>query len=297
MHRHRIGLIGAGPVGSLLATALAHNGASFIWVARSIERRAQLPALALSTADTEASWQLDPALVVENTLELGEVEWLVLAVKAQNVLPLLAELNPYPGRKVLVVANGLHSGPFHLGLLYGGARLDEGTVVTGRRNELMIGPLTVDDHSADLLGDLSAPWLTVNPHSRIETPMWLKLALNCVANPLSALLNLENGALLSLVGSPLVRALLEELALVLHHELSSGESFMPEDLGAMLVKLLTDTAGNSSSMREDLLAGRETEIEYLDLAVVERARLKGVDCPALEHLGRLIQAATNSALL
>ena len=52
--------------------------------------------------------------------------------------------------------------------------------------------------------------------------------------------------------------------------------------------VLLATRDNSSSMREDILSGRQTEIESLNLAVVNVGRQNGISCPINEQVGRMI---------
>src|SRR5688500_2414818 len=123
-----VALIGAGAVGSLIASALFSNGVNFTWVVRNPLRSFELGRELTLHIDDEPSIHLatDQHNIVEQPADAIGADWIILAVKAQQVLPLLAELSPYPGSKVLAVANGIHDGPFHLGLLYGGSYIADG---------------------------------------------------------------------------------------------------------------------------------------------------------------------------
>ena len=283
----RIGLVGAGAVGSLLAASLFHNSVPFQWLVRNPLRRKQLNWLSVE-ADGERRRFLLPIDCLHASLEeLPEVDWYILVVKAQHVAELLMQLPP--GKPSLVVANGLHAGPLHLGLLYGGARLDEaGSVHAGALNSLWTGPLGIDlINIAALAGELklllellAAPWLTGHYAPDIRQRMWHKLALNCVVNPLTALLDCPNGALLPQLASPLVNGVLHEVMAVAAAELGiqpvpPGVELLHKDL----VELVTATATNSSSMREDLRHGRDSEIGVLNAAVAARGQSLGVRCP------------------
>jgi 2-dehydropantoate 2-reductase len=291
----RIGLIGGGAVGSLLAASLLAKGAAFQWVVRSPQRRAQLETLA---ARIDGDLHLLP--VPAGTLRAGSgdlqaVDWLVLVVKAQQVPAVLAQLPA--GIPALVVANGLHSGRFQLGVLYGGARLDEeGTAHFCTANALWAGPLAAAADAAaapaavaGLLDALAAPWLAVEAAADIRPRMWHKLALNCVVNPLTALLDCPNGGLEPHLESPLVRAVLTEAAALGALELGAGaDPLRPEALVADLRELVQATAGNSSSMREDLRRGRESEIGALNLAVARQGATRGRPCPVNQALASAV---------
>ena len=59
------------------------------------------------------------------------------------------------------------------------------------------------------------------------------------------------------------------------------------------LQLINDTfrpSRNLSSMHQDLLNGKRTEIDYLNGAVVELGRKYGIGCPANESLTRMVKA-------
>lgn len=287
-------------MGSLLASALISNGARLIWVVRNPGRRAELANLRLAIGAERleldiAGVEVQPATPHER---LAEARWVVLAVKAQHVAPLLALLQPLPEQGVLVVANGLHEGPFHLGVLYGGARLEDGAVVSTAANRIYVGALgDASPLAHELPPLLSAPWLSVEPCARIEEQMWRKLAVNCVVNPLTALLDCPNGALLSCLESPLVLGLLREVfevgCIAAPAAFTGGLVALTEEL----VSLIQSTAQNSSSMREDLRAGREPEIAMLNLAVAKHGARLGLSLPLNVMIGHMVSLAANRGAL
>jgi 2-dehydropantoate 2-reductase len=117
-----------------------------------------------------------------------------------------------------------------------------------------------------------------------------KLALNCVINPLTALLEVKNGELLynyNLTRS--MRMLLAEISTVICAlpELDGipgvKERFSIERLKAMAVNLANATAENTSSMLQDVQAMKPTEIEYLNGYIVRRGDELGIRC-ALNYM-------------
>ncbi|RAL13113.1 ketopantoate reductase family protein [Aspergillus homomorphus CBS 101889] len=130
----------------------------------------------------------------------------------------------------------------------------------------------------------------------------LKLSANCVINPLTALLDVRNGALLNnLEVLPLQRQLLQEVSRVfqrlpaLQDRPDAQQQFSFPSLEASLISVIQQTASNSSSMREDLRKGRATEIDFINGWVVQQGESLGVDCPANRTLRQLIRAKSNSA--
>jgi len=114
-----------------------------------------------------------------------------------------------------------------------------------------------------------------------EALVWRKLAINCAINPLSALLGVPNGALLEI---PERRALLEAAA----REAGTVASALGIDLGDDPARAAVDvarlTAGNRSSMLQDLDRGAPTEVEAINGAVVREGKRLGVPTPVNRKL-------------
>lgn len=123
--------------------------------------------------------------------------------------------------------------------------------------------------------------------------IWSKMLYNCSLNPLSALLNVPYGRLLESESTQnLMRRMIEEMFAVARAkgiELFWNE---PEDYIKLLFgKLVPDTAAHFASMAQDLQAGRRTEIEALNGAIVRLGEEGGVECPVNAALSELVRAA------
>lgn len=288
----RIGLVGAGPVGSLLALSLLYNGLPFSWVVRNPERREQLGKLRFSLDGRGGELPISSLPMPESCGEIAALDWCIFAVKAQHVAQAIAEASLIGGTQALVIANGLQRGPFHLGLLYGGAYLDPtGVLVAGLTNDLVVGNLGMPENEADeLLGPLSSPFLHLIPDEHLQIRMWNKLALNCVINPLTAIHDCLNGDLLARADEAQVLALLREVDSVAEADCGAQEWTLDRwrdeqfenNLAALregLGSLVAATAENSSSMREDIRLGRETEIGAMNEAVAALGETYDLPCP------------------
>lgn len=285
----RITLVGAGSVGSLLAAAMLYASQGFTWVVRNAKRRAELDELVLQLPKGGRALSMDDVRVVDSLDRLGATDLALVAVKAHQLDSVLPGLNLDPDN-TLVIANGLQLGPFCLGLLSGGAFLKHGVVVTGMENELAVGGLGLGKGSGEAFCELlQAPFLHVSQVGNILEKMWVKLAVNCVVNPMTAMLDCDNGDLLGRLHGPLVQGMLGELEQVMIAE-SVGRFNAPTKMGLLkeVKSVLQATRNNSSSMRQDILAGRPTEIGSLNLAVVEVGKQHGIECPINLEVGRMI---------
>lgn len=298
MSECRIGLVGAGAVGSLIATALASRNEPFHWVVRNPQRRSSLPPLRALISGTGMQFGLETAGLCSSIEELpGGLEWLIVAVKSYDVDTVLAHRPPGVSY-TLVVANGLLEGDFHLGLLYGGARVSSGVLTAAGPSRLMIGAMgNAPGQSLQIAAKLSATWLEVTAEPAISVAQWHKLAMNCAINPLTALLDCRNGDLPAYGTMPLITEVLSETCRVAQKVLGDAWCYSPADLVADCRELIRNTAENSSSMREDLRAGRRTESAMLNSAVAARGAGLGVDCPLNYHLGDMLFLLANKDAL
>ncbi len=289
MADRKITLVGAGSVGSLLAAAMLNADVAFTWVVRNPQRRAELDELVLQLPQGGRALSMDDVRVVDSIDRAGVTDLAIVVVKAHQLNDVLPALNA-DSENTLVVANGLLQGPFCLGLLSGGAFIKHGVLVTGTENELLVGGLGVAEGSGQAFCELlQAPFLHVSQEDNIQHKMWLKIAVNCVVNPMTAMLDCDNGDLLGRLHGPVVQGMLAEIEQVITAE-SAGQYDAPTRMGLLteVKSVLMATRDNSSSMREDILAGRQTEISALNLAVVEIGKQHGISCPINEQVGRMI---------
>lgn len=101
----------------------------------------------------------------------------------------------------------------------------------------------------------------VTLHNNIEEKQWLKLAINCVINPITALNNIDNGQVNNIIFTKQIEEVLTEIVLVAKSE---GILFDLTVLIKTVQEVATATAKNSSSMRCDVLAHKQTEVNYIN---------------------------------
>ena len=122
----------------------------------------------------------------------------------------------------------------------------------------------------------------------IDAELWRKLLINCAINPLTALYRCRNGSLLDI---PTLRAEVELLC----EELAAISAARGHRRGASCaldwaLAVIQATAGNKSSMLQDVERGRETEIEYITGYLVREAERLGVPCPRNARLLAQVRA-------
>jgi len=112
-----------------------------------------------------------------------------------------------------------------------------------------------------------------------------KLAINAIINPLTVMLDAKNGDILSnFAMTRVMRLLLSEISLVIRSlpELQGVPNvrirFAPQRLETIAVAVMSKTSNNLSSMLQDVRAGKQTEIEYINGYIVRRGEEMGIKC-------------------
>jgi 2-dehydropantoate 2-reductase len=113
--------------------------------------------------------------------------------------------------------------------------------------------------------------------SNIATALWSKLAVNCIINPLTAVHGCANGALAwrpELAAQ--VATLCNEIADISR---AAGYADVAATLQQNVAAVIAGTAGNRSSMLQDVERGRRTEIDYITGYLLLVADQHGIDAP------------------
>lgn len=101
---------------------------------------------------------------------------------------------------------------------------------------------------------------------KIDYYRWLKLALNIVVNPITAVLRARNKVILEKEGIELARLILREF---IEAASLQGYDFNMDRLLAYIVRNVETVSDNISSMAQDLARGARTEIDDLNGYIVK----------------------------
>ena len=156
--------------------------------------------------------------------------------------------------------------------------------------------------SQDLLDVIiEAPSLaasSVSPAQLVEAQIE-KLVVNATINPLSAILHRKNGQLFNDPETTrLMQALLSEASMVVRSlpELQAvsniASRFSVPNLEGRVRRVAELTAPNTSSMLQDVIAGRETEIDYINGYIEDRGTQLGIECPHHRHVIQMVKEKT-----
>ncbi|HYB95608.1 MAG TPA: ketopantoate reductase family protein [Vicinamibacterales bacterium] len=118
----------------------------------------------------------------------------------------------------------------------------------------------------------------------IKKEVWRKAVFNCVINPTTSLLNCEVGGIVDPRLNSLKQQIIDECLAV---AAADGVTF-EEDFVSLIDRVFAG-ARTIASMRQDLMKGRKTEIDYMNGAVADLGRKFGINCPLNDAMATMIR--------
>lgn len=271
-------ILGAGNMGALAALYLERAGHDIIVIHPSrnhIERQLYLP--------TGESLSLQWRCITPGAAE--GVRFLLVATKAPRTRDALAPLIPRlaAGATLVRLQNGMGTLaglqlPWHLNVVE--AISFSGSWRNGDQQHLVAENATLMGNGTAVAPDwfdgLRGHWPHLRWEADIELHQLMKLAINAVINPLTALHDCDNGAL---ADEPSLAREATELAREVDTILRALRPDWPGHTAERSLGVARDTAANTSSMRSDFRRGDDTEIDFINGWLVQRADDLGVAAP------------------
>lgn len=316
----RVCIFGAGAIGGLMAGALAEAGADVSIVARGPHLAAMKKnGMVLRMDGQEKTYKVAAS---DDPAELGAQDYVIIALKAHSVPPIVDKFAPLLGKETAVVSavNGLPWWYFYKAgtgtalddtpietvdpggaqwktfgperaigcVVYPAASVPEPGVIEHKYgNRFSLGE--PDGEQTERLETLSklmiAGGLKAPRKGRLRDEIWIKLWGNCSFNPVSAL----TGASLDLIGeNPACRDVVRRMMLECKAVGEAvGARFAVDverriDGGAEII-------GHKPSTRQDVEQGRPMELDALTSTVLELARRLDIPTPTLDAVAALVR--------
>ncbi len=294
-------MVGAGGLGASIGAGLIRAGHDVAFVDANQRLVDKLNADGV-TVVTDAGEHTLPAAATSDPSSTETCDVAIFLVKAYQTdaaaklaLPLVAS-----DTTVATIQNGLGSAErlaqrfsrsqiVHGVTYHGGTVLGLGRVRHDAAGHTVIGPLDgIDVSHADRVARLfrDAGW-TVEIVESVGPQIWKKLVMNA-CNAVAALTGLSNGAMVADDG---VRRLLHDIVeegLVVAHALGHT-TFDLEDCLHEMDAVLARSGAGKASMLQDFEAGRRTEVDALNGAIVAAAQRVCVDASLNRTLLSLVK--------
>lgn len=288
-------IAGAGSIGLLLGSFLSEAGMDVTFYVNREEQAELIRAEGIQRINQDDTTNVLRVHATTDIRNLSATALWIVAVKYAGLRDLLSEMKDiYIANPVLFVQNGIghfemvkKCGFSHVAFAtveHGARRLNDRTVSHNGVGMVTIATALGDDSVFDLIGHAHSDIFPVRRHSDAEQILLRKVLINCMINPLTAILEVKNGELLTNdYCLTLFNTLFEEL-LDAFPEMRS--ILLYEDVANVCRK----TARNRSSMLVDRLAGRPMEIETIVTAVIRKANGRNKSLPLLATFEQMLFA-------
>ena len=290
-------------MGCLFAGLLMEAGQKDVWLLDKHEGRArEIAKNGLKIEGISGSRSISGIRSTANPQEIGIADLILIFVKSYDTAEASHSILPVIGTNttILTLQNGLTNVNI-MSKILGADRVIAGITShgatmrgTGHVRHAGVGETTIGElkggesartkRIADVLS--SAGFQTIISRN-IYNSIWAKLIINAAINPLTAITKLKNGALLEYSE---VRKLLgmtaEEAARV---AAARGISLPYDDAVSAVEAVCKATSDNVSSMLQDVLKHKRTEIDAINGAIINEAKKARIEAPINETLTYLVK--------
>ncbi|HET9938186.1 MAG TPA: 2-dehydropantoate 2-reductase [Gaiella sp.] len=301
----RVGVVGAGSIGSLYAGHLAQV------VDVSVLTRRPEHADALNREGLRVTGRSDVHARVHATADPDELEPFELAIVATKAAGLEDASESLAGRfegaTVMTTLNGLGAEevvraqgdwPLVSAVTFmSGTKHSDTEVEYVLDTETWLGPYEDTPYSVveEIAGLIEASGLKARAFEDLRPAQWSKLIFNATVNSVAALTGLPHDAHFAAEETP------ADLGHLVHDLVDEGKAVaraagieLYEDPWEMNVHATRRGSAHYPSMLEDVEARRETEIELITGSLVREAERHGVQVPLHTALYRLVKAKEES---
>lgn len=302
----RLAIIGAGSLGLLWASRAVSCVKEVYLFTRTEEQKERIKQEGIRVRGISSFSENDVKTNTLNHFQNEQMDMIWMMVKQPAIKNVLLALKPHitPDVPIVFWQNGMghlelanellpnHRSFFVAITSEGAKRIDDRTVVhTGegitRVGEITRSPIGKESILSFIQQMSKRHLIDIAWDQEIRTRMWKKLLVNCVINPLTGILQVPNGELLCEDKLPLVKKATAEAVRIAN---ASGEKFHFVEIFTEVVTIARKTARNYSSLYQDLLHHRPTEIHWLN-GYLQRLGLQlGMNTPIQDALITLVKA-------
>ncbi|MGE7940814.1 ketopantoate reductase family protein [Lysinibacillus xylanilyticus] len=294
-----VAIIGAGAVGQLTASFLVESGISVTLVARRQGQVDELNEKYLTRVNVDGTETVQKVAATTKIEELQQHDLIVIAVKYGQLQKLYEQLSSLPSAvPLLFMQNGLAHFDEALRLpqrniafcsvSFGAQMINQSTV---RHRGVGACKIAIERGSSDAFNELlqlGNSFYPVELAVNAEQMLFGKAVFNCLINPLTAVLQVKNGELVTNKQAFL-------LMQTIYRELTAAFEGLEQAIPFWeVIDLCEKTASNTSSMLADRMQGRKSEIDTIVGVILEKALAGGHNLPTLRTLYHQVLAIEES---
>lgn len=307
----KIVIVGPGAMGCLFAAFLSKSKSSCheIWLLdKSRENALKIKEQGIIVEGVSGNWQVCPK-VTADVKEIEKADLIIISVKSYNTKEAIAQIKPLVGEatRILTLQNGIGNVEI-IGEVVGmekviggvtnqaATRLDIGHIRHAGRGETVIGRIDgkIPVEMRSIRGIFNAAGLGTRISRDIKGFLWSKLIINAGINALTAITGLANGKLVEIAGTRrILQGAVTEATRVAKRK---RIKLIYDDPLTKVEAVCEATAGNLSSMLQDVLRRKRTEVDFINGVIVRQAQELGIPVPVnslLVDLVKTIEASYN----
>ena len=306
----KIAIVGPGAMGCLFAGLLVEAGQEDVWLFDKHEMRArEITKNGLKIEGIGGNRSISGIRATADPQEIDLADLVLICVKSYDTAVASHSILPAVGDDtiVLTLQNGLTNVETISQILgkdriiagitsHGATMLGAGHVRHAGAGETVIGEPggSSSPRVECIAGILRSAGLQTITSRGIYNSIWAKLIINAAINPLTAITKLRNGELLQYDET---RKLLSMTAEEAARVASARRILLPYDDATSAVEAVCRaTSSNVSSMLQDVLRQRRTEIDAINGAIIDEARKTGTEAPINETLTYLVKGIERRAM-
>lgn len=297
----RILVIGAGAMGCLFAARIAESGADVLLIDVDQNRLAAIAreGIALTDDNGTRTVPMKTGLATDATGSFDLVLLFTKGMHSRSAMQSIAHLAVLGGPHVLTLQNGLGNPEIVAevfpadrvlkGIAALPADLHDATHVSSHgAGHLELGGMTTAAHAVadQATALLRRAGFDARTNETIDIAIWEKVAFNAALNSLGTVTLQPNAGVNNAPGRRIAAAMVDEVVATAH---AAGVQVDHARITAAIDFALAHHGAHQASMLQDRLAGRATEIETINGAVVERARALGIATPVTETMTDLVR--------
>jgi len=292
--------MGAGAIGSLFGGLLAEGGNDVTLIARESHARAiKQNGLIIEGISSKHVVKVKTVTTPSHVKEAFDL--ILLTVKAYDTSQAVIEAEALIGDNsvLLCLQNGLGveeiaseivGGDRVLrGVTTNGALLEEpGLVIHTGKGQTTIGELNkkITERAQKIGEAFSKASLPTRVTNNIEGTVWTKILINAGINPFGALTGMKNGELLMI---PELKELMAKTVIEGTDVAKKFDVKLEGDPVSLMIKTAKMTAQNKNSMLQDIEKGKRTEIDFMNGAISNLGKRKGISTPLNSLLTHLVK--------
>ncbi len=298
----KITVVGPGALGCLIAALLKNRTKDEIWLLDEFADRAKKILLEGVRVEGMSGPFTVKVNATANVKDIGSCDLVILCVKSYSTEDACKGIKDLVSEKtgILTLQNGIgnvqilndHFGPDRViaGVTNHGSTLIEtahvkhagkGDTTIGKADGRVLGAIR------EVAGILTKAGFETKVSRDIDSVIWSKLIVNVGINALTAIIRLNNGALIEHEECrQILRSAVQEAVKVVKRK---RIKLLYDDPIQKAESVCRATSSNISSMLQDVLNKKRTEIDFINGAIVRQAKALNIPTPVNEVLTNLVK--------